>query len=397
MSTTPLLNCEQPLPGSPAAAKQMSPEERKKRRRGRLWSWVIQAVVVIAVIIWGPDPTSLFTSADAAASGSLRIIWSCGAWFLIGFASVWVNALGTVAAGWASGFELRYLSMADFLLIRQARGWRLRFYPLRFFRSFASMTTLSTEDLARRWVRMLLGGPVVTLILVVVALVLPRGEFSGILLLANVLIAALCWIPYSVRGNASPAKLRWMLTRKDAAGERLRAVLYLMAIDAQGIPPSDWPRDFVEKVNGPDVPSAGTQFFGVALGLRYAVARASNDPEAIAAAIEDMLASSTKLPPDSRRWLFTKAAGFQASFRKQLPLAEAWMEAASKVKSTRLEDEDWDAEALGLIALAKGDAQMAHESLTRYVAHVETRPLPLCGMLVAERERVLAVLNQSVT
>jgi hypothetical protein len=54
--------------------------------------------------------------------------------------------------------------------------------------------------------------------------------------------------------------------------------------------------------------------------------------------------------------------------------------------------EDWDSKALALISQAKGDAGAARESLTRHLVQVEAAQ---CGMLVAERSRVLEILNQT--
>ena len=393
MSATPLLDREQPLPGARIPAKDMAPEEKKKRRRNRLWGWAIYAAVIVTVVIWGPNSENPTRLAGSAGSASLDVLLWLAILILTLYASIWVNALGAVAAGYAAGFQLRHLSMAGFLLERQTRGWRLRFSPRRIFSAYGAMTTLSTEHLARRYIWMFLGGPVATIVLILVALLLPKGDFPQILLFANLGIAALCCIPYTHRGRSSNARLLMILARENAAPGRLTAVLYLLAIDAQGVPPSDWPRDLVEKL---DVPPAGTPFFGPSLGLRYAVARASNDPEAIAEALESGLASIDKLPADSRRWFFSTAAGFQASLRGQVPLAEVWLESARKVKNIVLGEEDWDSEALGLIALAKGDSGLARESLTRYLAHVDTRPLPLCGMLVAQRAHTVDLLHQLI-
>jgi hypothetical protein len=402
MSATPLLDREQPFPMT-AAEKRKTPAEKKKRLRSRLWTAAIGVAAGVAIAQWGPDldesqqqvllhPSNFVHLALSGAPGAL--LWLATLFFAL-YVSILANVLGVVAFGFAWGFELRILSLGGVLLERRASGWRVRFASRRLFRAFASMTTLSTEHLTRRWAWMIRGGSTATVVLLIIALfALRKGDFFQLLFIANLFIAALCFIPYTLSGNPSPAKRLMILEQEGAAGGRLTAVLHLLAIDAQGVPPSGWPREFVQRL---DVPALGTPFFGPSLGLRYAATRQGNDPEAIADAIESGLASIHKLPPDSRRWFCVKASCFQASFRKNVHLAEVWLESARKVKNTILSDEDWadlDSEALGLIALAKEDTGAAKESLARYLAYVSRQPLPLCGMFVAERARAVALLNQ---
>ena len=248
------------------------------------------------------------------------------------------------------------------------------------------------EHLARRYAWMVLGGPAASAVLLLVALAAwPKGALFQLLFVVNLLIAGMSFIPHTSRGRPSTARLVMLLARKGTAADRITAILSLVAIDAQGTPPSAWPREVLERIA---VPPEDTAFLGPSLAFRYSVVRDSNDPEAIANALEGGLASIDKLPPDTQRWFCTKAACFQASFRSQSTLAEAWLESARKVKNTLLSEKDWDGEAVGLIALAKGDAGAARESLTHYLAHVDRQPRPLCGMLVAQRARTLARLNQ---
>ncbi len=143
------------------------------------------------------------------------------------------------------------------------------------------------------------------------------------------------------------------------------------------------------------VAGKATPFSATSLAFKYMVVRDSNDPEAIADALEKALALIDEMPPDTRRWVLASAACFHASFRNQPSVAEQWLESARKVKRTILSEQDWDSEAVGVIALAKGDAEAAKESLTRYLAYVDQRPQPLCGMLVAQRDRTTARLKQA--
>jgi hypothetical protein len=330
----------------------------------------------------------------AAVSGAFGAVLWLAALMLALYTSILVNVLGVVAAGAAASFEIRNVVAGGLLLEKQANGWRLRFAPRYLLAGLANLTPLSTEQLMGRYAWTVLGSPSATLCLFPIALLtLPQGVFLRLLLGVNVFIAAQCCIPFTIQGRPSPAMTLMLLARKGVRAERMMAVLSLAAIDAQGIRPSGWPRDLLQAIG---VPAKDTPFFDNSLLFRYAVAREGNDPEAIAEALESGLASIRKLRPDTKRWFLVTASCFQASFRKQADLAEAWLESAHKVKSTLISEEGWDSEAAGLIAIAKGDTEEAGESLTRYLEYVDARPLPLCGMLVAERARTLALLNQFV-
>jgi hypothetical protein len=372
MSVTPILDREQPLP------------EAKKKRRW--WPWLV-APIIGALFGWWAE---MGDSADAVPPFPLLLPLAV---ILALYLAILVNLLGHLIAGMAAGFEIRSLAWGGFFVDKQARRWRLRFVPRRIFAAFLHMTPVSTENLARRYAWSIVGGPAATLALLMFTLLaLPKGEFERSLLFANLAMAAFCFIPYTFRGISSPARQLMILARKGAEAERLAAIMYLIAIDAQGTRPSAWPREFLEKIG---VPGKDKPLWATSLALKYAVVRESNDPETVADALENALALIDEMPPDTRRWFLASAACFHASVRNQPAVAEQWLESARKVKRTLLSEQDWDSEAVGLIALAKGDAGVAQESLTRYLTYVDQRPQPLCGMLVAQRARTIALLNQT--
>jgi hypothetical protein len=305
------------------------------------------------------------------------------------YIAILVHELGHVVAGKAAGFELRGFAVGGIVLNKQARGWSLRFALSRIFGGFANMLPPSTESLTGRYVQLVAGGPAASILLLLITATLPAGAFVRVLFWVNLVTTVSCLIPYTVGGMLNDARFFTVLARKGAAAEQLAAILYLLAIDAQGTRPSAWPLEIVKRL---DAPGQGTPLLGVSLALKYAAARDSEDEDGIAHALENGLASAGRMPPDTRRWFMISAACFQASFRNRIAPAEQWLESARKVKST-LSQKGWDSKAVALIALAKGDVPGARESLTSYLAYIDRQPRPLCGMLVAERARTVARLD----
>jgi uncharacterized protein (TIGR03435 family) len=363
VSVTPLLDREQALP------------ETKRER------WVSGAGLIVGGIL-GVAIVNFQIMHPAEDVG----VWKLSVDIILAlYLAILVHELGHVMVGWAAGFELRGLAVGGLLLERQARGWRLRLTT--FSGGFAGMSPRSTEGLTRRYAWLVAGGPAAS-ILLFTAVARLRGEYFGrTLFFVNLLVVISCLIPYTTRGRYSDAKFLMILARKGAAAERLAAILYLIARDAQGTPPRDWPRELLEQIV---VPARGTPFLVASLALRYAAALDHDDAEAVAAALEKALEVSNEISPDARRWFLTAASCFQAWFRNRPSQAEEWLASARRVKVS-VNQKDWDCRALALIALAKGDAGGARESLTRHLAQVEKRPP--CGMLVAERARVLGLLT----
>ena len=371
MSATPILDGQQPLP------------EGKKKRR---WLPRLVGLIIGVLFLWWTE-----TGAPADTVSSMTLLFPLAVILAI-YVAILVNLLGHLIAGMAAGFEIRSLALVGFFVDKQATRWRLRFVPRRIFSRIPaydarvygeSGATLCLVYGGRS------GGHDRSASLHVVGIAEGRVR-RGSFLRKPGHGRPHCFIPYTSRGISSPAKRLMILAGKGVEAERLAAIMYLMAIDAQGTRPSAWPRELLEKIG---VPGKATPFSATSLALTYMVVRDSNDPEAIADALEKALALIDEMPPDTRRWVLASAACFHASFRNQPSVAEEWLESARKVKRTVLSEKDWDSEAVGLIALAKGDAEASKESLTRYLAYVDQRPQPLCGMLVAQRARTMILLR----
>jgi hypothetical protein len=187
---------------------------------------------------------------------------------------------------------------------------------------------------------------------------------------------------------STDAKIILLLIGKGAAAERLAAVLYIVALDKQQIEPRDWPPALVEKMS---IRVKDNTFLTSVLSVRYAVALDNGDPECLAEAIERALLVSNEIGPDAQRAFYVAASCFQGVCRNNVPLAEAWLESARKVKNTTSR-KDWDSKALAAIALARGEHTQARELLIRFLTVLDR--YPASGALAAERARTADLLHR---
>jgi hypothetical protein len=331
----------------------------------------------------------------------LHKLWAFvpGKALLVGFIpafylGVLLHELGHLVAGLSAGFELRALMVGGVLLTREAQGWKVRFSPRSIVvGGLTSMVPESADRLVDRYIRLVLGGPAASVVLlaitVILALIFPGSAGVRVLLLVNLLLVISACLPYTWRSQPSDGKGLLLLIGKGPAAERLTALLYLLALDTQQVEPRDWPRALVEKVS---IPTKDKSFLMNAISVSYADALDSGDAERIAEAIEHALSVNAETRPDVRRAFYVAASCFQGIFRKNVALAEAWLESARKVKGA-ISQQDWDSKASASIALAKGERAQAREWLTRYLALLDGRPAS--GLLAAERARTVDLLRGS--
>jgi hypothetical protein len=372
MSATPLLDREQPLPTA--------------KRAKKWWPLLIGAAIGIALEVSNVDLGKI----GAFLPGETLLIWLAPALYF----GVLVHELGHLVAGLSVGFEARALMVGAFLVTREAHGWKFRFAPRRMFAGgLTGMAPKSPNGLVDRYIRFTVGGPAASLMLLILTgvliLISPESGALHTLLFVDVLLVLSSGIPHTVRSHQSDAKLLLLLLGKGPASERLAAIMYLNALDTQGIQPRDWPRELIEKMS---IPTTDKAFLMQSIFFRYADALDSGDSERIAEAIEHALSINQEAQPGIQRAFYVAASCFQSIFRGNIPLAEAWLESARKVKSA-LALEDWDTKAMAAIALAKGEREQARELFTRYLAMLNRRPPS--GLVAAERARTVDLLGRS--
>jgi hypothetical protein len=304
------------------------------------------------------------------------------------YIAILVHELGHLIAGVTAGFEQRTFMVGAFLLSKEAAGWRFRF-SLRnlFWGGFTAGIPRSTDELVSRYIRFVLGGPLASLVLLVITFLLPAGLTARLLFLVNLLLTISVCIPYTRFCLPNDAKLILLLRRRDAVGDRLVATVYLLAADAQGRRPRDWPPDLIEKLA---VSTHDLSRMPTALSLLLSAAADTEDAQRTAAILERALAINNKMLPELRRGFFAAASVYHGFFRTDASRAEEWLERARSVK-VAASQKDWESRALAAISFAKGENAQSADFLTRYIALLDRQPFS--GMIAAERERTIALVN----
>ncbi len=306
------------------------------------------------------------------------------------YLAILLHELGHFAGGIWAGFAFRQFAVGPLVLIQETGGLRLRWVPARLLGGgHVMMAPESTDRLRPRYLQFMTGGPVVTALLFVIPLALPWSLFTRCLFGMNLLIAASSWVPYTINGRSTDAKVLLGLGRPGPQADRLATILYLLAIDGGGTAPRDWPSESLSALERDGGNSAHRE-----IGLMFVYFRAMDDgdPARIAGALERVLALGHRMNPDSRRAFFAEAAFVQGIFRKDATLARAWLEDARKVKGT-LPKDDWESAALAGIACAEGEAELACAELRRAIAMLDRQP-GNSGSVAACRGRLAELLSE---
>ncbi len=196
------------------------------------------------------------------------------------------------------------------------------------------MVPKSADRLADRFLRLVLGGPAASLLLLLVTLflmVFPSNSVVRVLLYVGLFLTVMCCLPFTVRTQPTDAKSILLLIRKDQGAERLAAILYILALESQQVEPRDWPPELVDRLS---IPTRDKPHLASAIYLRYACALDGGDVERIAEAIERGLSIDNEAPPEIQRKFQVAASCFQGILRHNAELAQAWLESARAVKHT---------------------------------------------------------------
>ena len=216
---------------------------------------------------------------------------------------------------------------------------------------------------------------------------LPGGLLIRLLSWVNLLLTISVCIPYTRVCFPNDAKLILLLRRKDADGKRIAAILNLLFLDAQGKLPREWPAALVAEL---DVTANDKSRLPVAIGLLLSDAAEKKDSERAAELLERALAICDQMLPDARRDFLIAASCYHGFHRRDASRSEEWLKRARSVKSGASQ-KDWDSRALAGVSYAKGDYTQSAEFLASYVALLDRQPMS--GMVVAERERMIALRN----
>jgi hypothetical protein len=361
-SPTPILDRARPAPAP-----------RKNTARSLLIGAGIG--MVTGSLLWAMDPDRVF------GSPAITFASAAGAYYLV----ILLHELGHAAAARFTAFGYRQFAVGPFVLTRKDRGFEFRCLPGRLLAGGHLLAVPDSDrDLRRRYLILLLGGPLATALLFVALIFLPRNAFTLCLLLWNALVAANSWVPFYTRGLVTDAKGVLLLIRSGTESDCLAALLYVVAIDTQGIRPRDWPADVADRLAAP----GASPLISRARVFQFIRRLDGGDPFAIGYALEQSLAAGAHFSADLRRVCFSEAAIFSGVVRRDPALARAWLDDARKVAGTAAE-KGWENFPIAAIALAEGKLDAANAALDAAIALLDRQPTS--GSRAALRERMTAL------
>ena len=365
MRATPILDGEQPLPV----------------RKVRWLAAILVGLAAVAVMIALDHTVGLRHPLVTPRAIALFI----PAFYL----AVFAHELGHLIAGVAVGFEPRTFMVGVFLFNRDAKGWRFRFVIRNLlWGGLTAAIPASDENLVSRYRRFVVGGPAASLVLLLISLVWPAGFWIREVFWVNLLLMISVCIPYTTASLPSDSKLLLLLGRKGPVRERLVAVLYLLALDAQGKQPGEWPLELVRHL---DVDTMDKSRMPPALALLLAVAAQNGETGRVPLILERALTLLPKMLPDLRRGFLSAAACYHGFENGDAAQAEEWLGRARQIKGGARQ-KDWDSKALAGIFYAKGDHALSASLLTRYIALLERQPRG--GIILAEAARMRNLLAE---
>jgi hypothetical protein len=360
---TPLLDRREPLPNPTG--------------KGRRWRLLIGAAAGVAL-----DLSAIRYGWFKGLGRTCLVILP--AYYL----TVLVHELGHLAAVLAVGFRWREFAVGPVVLRREAGGIGWHFVAARLLSGGqVQAVPPSSGGVRGRFLIVVAGGPIATALVFAAIAFLDRGPWAKALLFANLLCVATSWLPYYAGGYVTDAKAILLLRGHGAEGDGLAAMLYIIAQDTQGVLPRDWQAERLAQLEtATDGPLAAT---ASVLMLAYLIDR--RDPDAIIAATERALALSASAIPLHRRMILETAAYVQGIYRHDAALAAEWLADAQNVSGIASE-KDWDADSMGAVALASGDAEAARGHFRRALGRLDRQP-PGSGAVAASRARLGELLS----
>jgi hypothetical protein len=228
---------------------------------------------------------------------------------------VLAHELGHLLAGLVVRREFRYFIAGPFVVSRHSEGVQFAFRPRRLLGGGLVLMVPRGAEWSRRGELIgIAGGPLVTALMFLPVIVLPWSQLTIGLAIANALVAAGSWIPITLGGQATDAKMFIRFAR--APAESFAAIGGLWALDYAGAAPCNWPPELVNQL----VLLADDMACGfLARQYRYLYLRECGDRFEAATALESVLSLANELPPDVRRSYFSEAAFFRVCSRTAAP------------------------------------------------------------------------------
>ncbi len=356
---------------------------KRKSNRGGLLLYGVVAVASAGLLLW------LFPPTDDSS------LWILSAVLTMPIAVVWHEA-GHAIAGIANGFQVRMFAVWPILWQRQGSGWRLKFEGRLRAAGFVAAVPLHADDLRRRMLKFVAGGPVASLVAFVLAFgVLKFARPIGMEAYQGIEWIGL-WSWLSVLGGVIPMSSRLLvndagrlrqLWSDGAESDRICRVLLLSAASRSGVRPRELNAELLAGLPGPD---DGSLDWMSAELFRYNVEIDNNRVEPAYAILLGVL--ERDLAPPIRDVLQLQAVWFEARFRGDLEAAKRRMSEAGK---SRRRDDGYQntlLRAQAAIALLENRLDDAESAARKSLAHCDR--IDGAGAVIVIRERTEELLAE---
>jgi hypothetical protein len=305
MSTTPILDLEEPPPKPPPV------------------KWIAVPVGGLVGLLLGLIPTM-----------NLHYLPGFNGFLFLPalYVSVAIHELGHLLVGSLVGMPPGALVVGGFVIFKSGQRWLVRFDHRRIFSGGMAKPLPQKKDVrpaAFAW--MIAGGPIASVLLTAACALAEfryadgKWNWMGTLLWTGLLITIAPWIPGSKRSDG--ARLR-MLIRRPEQSRSWMALWALQTEETRGVVPREWDAELVRQMLATD-PSAA-EYPYIQLLAFYRCTDENKEQEALEH-LENALARSARITKVLRQCIFLEAACSSARSRKNISQARTWIERTGKV------------------------------------------------------------------
>jgi len=320
---TPILDRVQPLPAVPGTSLKYS-------WKG-LFIGVLAGAVLGGLLILGDNssgPVHHIAAFLLALFGNTNPVLLLPVVFLANFAAIVVHETGHLIAGLCVGFHLDHMRVGWFLF---RPPFRVSLQRNRLFGvpAHVSMIPPNTGNLRFKLFVFAIAGPLTNLVSGGLALGLQSAtqkRMFGFYALISLILGVANLAPFTSRkGAASDGKRAWILLADREQGNRWVAITQLSTAIVAGLPPEQSDTQLVKQATSlvNDAPDTVAAY-----QLAYLIASHARRDEEAARYLETSLAHFKFASPVTREALPFQAAIFQARKRKNVALAQAWLNQA---------------------------------------------------------------------
>jgi hypothetical protein len=208
------------------------------------------------------------------------------------------------------------------------------------FGGFFKPLTSSADYQLSRFAWLVAGGPIATLVLVVVCGTISvrrdgLWNWVGTLFWASFLLLILGGIPYSSGLNKSDAARLWQLIHHPRQARNWVAVLALQSEEAKGLRPREWNPERFNQIL--DVGPSASEYLYCQLLAYYRRLDEDRKVDALEH-LEKLLAHSARAGKPLRQALFLEAASASAMMRKSPIQARRWLDCACELRKPESTD-----------------------------------------------------------